>query len=135
MWRMHLVSSPVQKISNLTISPAQAVSKMTHFNHRQLHPLYNVFDLEGKLKPMHESWPFLPGTFCNGHPYIYRIHPEEVSLFTLCKVATGMRQVQIVNTCFGGDKIRWLHVYPWMLKYLNERYNRVIGHQGLAHFP
>ncbi len=105
-----------------------------HFNHGQLRCLYKAFDLKSLLELMDEKLAFPTGHFCNGHPCKYRIHPEEVFLYTLWKVATWMTQVQIVDTYFGGDKNWWMHAYPWMLKYLNKRYNRVIGHQGLAHF-
>ena len=70
----------------------------------------------------------------NGTPCNYRVHPEEVFLFTLCKVATGMTQVQIIDTYFGGDKTRWMYVYPWMLRYLDARYKNIVGHQGLSRF-
>ena len=69
-----------------------------------------------------------------GTPCRYRIHPEEVFLFTLCKVATGMTQVNIVDNYFGGDKTCWIFAYPWMLRYLDTRYQEIVGHQGLAQF-
>jgi hypothetical protein len=111
-----------------------AALKMTHFNHSQLRHFYKAFDLEGQLEPIDENLASPTGDFCNGHPCNYRIHPEEVFLYTLCKVATGMMQVQIVHTYFGGDKNWWTYAYQWMLKYLKERYNHVIVHQGLACF-
>jgi len=67
-------------------------------------------------------------------PCCYQIHPEEVFLFTLCRLATGMTQVHIVDTYFGGDKNRWVYAYPWMLRYIDTRYASVIGHQGLTRF-
>ena len=68
-----------------------------------------------------------------GHTY-YRIHPEEVFLFTLTKLATGLTNIMIVDTYFGGDYNRWTYGYPWMLRYLDERYKHVAGHQGLTRF-
>ncbi len=104
---------------------------MTCFNWSQLHRLYMAFDLKGMLKPMQEKLSIPMG---HGSPCCYQINPEEVFLFTLCRLATGMSQVRIVDTYFGGDKNRWTYAYPWMLKYLNERYVNIIGHQGLLRF-
>jgi hypothetical protein len=44
-----------------------------------------------------KCWPFLPFTFATA-TYNYRIHSEEILIHTLCKVATGMMQEQIVDT-------------------------------------
>jgi len=68
-----------------------------------------------------------------GHTY-YRIHPEEVFLFTLTKLATGLTNIMIVDTYFGGDYNHWSYGYPWMLRYLDERYKHIVGHQGLTRF-
>jgi hypothetical protein len=39
-----------------------------------------------------------------------------------------------VDSYIGGDTNRWTYAYPWMLKYLNERYLNIIGHQALTRF-
>jgi hypothetical protein len=119
------------RIDNLSDT---AALKMTRFNWSQLHRLYAAFDLEGLLELIQEKLSFPTGHAFYGTPCCYRIHPEEVLLFTLCRLATGMAQVRIVDTYLGGDKNRWTYVYPWMLKYLDERYANIIGHQGLARF-
>ena len=111
-----------------------AALKMTHFNHSQLRRLYELFDLESQLEPMSDKLAIPTGFNVNGTPCRYRIHPEEVFLFTLCKVATGMTQVNIVDNYFGGDKTRWVFAYPWMLRYLDTRYQEIVGHQGLTRF-
>ena len=108
--------------------------KMTHFNHSQLRRLYRLFDLESMLEPLADKLVIPTGFDTNGTPCNYRVHPEEVFLYTLCKVATGMTQVQIIDNYFGGDKTRWTYAYPWMLKYLDARYKNIIGHQGLTRF-
>ncbi len=76
-----------------------AALKMTHFNHSQLRRLYELFDLESQLEPMSDKLAIPTGFNVNGTPCRYRIHPEEVYLFMLCKVATGMTQVNIVEMC------------------------------------
>ncbi len=112
-----------------------AAHKMTHFFHGQLCRLYTAFDIESQLEPMQDKLSFPTRHFTNGTPCCYRIHPEEVFLFTLCRLAKGWSQVHIVDTYFSGDKIRWTYAYPWMLRYLDDRYTHiVIGHQGLTLF-
>ncbi len=66
-----------------------AAHKMTHFFHGQLRRLYAAFDLESQLEPMQDKLFFPMGHFTNGTPCCYRIHPEEVFLFTLCRLAKG----------------------------------------------
>ncbi len=118
-------------IDNLS---STAALKMTHFNWSQLRYLYAAFNLKHLLKPMQEKLSFPMGHTFYGTPCCYRIHPEEVFLFTLCRLATGMRQVRVVDSYLGGDKNRWTYAYPWMLMYLDKRYANIIGHQSLAHF-
>jgi hypothetical protein len=107
-----------------------AALKMTRVNWCQLHCLYTAFDLKGLLKPMQEKLAFLMWNVFNGAPCCYQIHPEEVFLFSLCRLAMGMLQVHIMDTYISGNKICWTCVYPWMLKYLNKRYVNIVGHQG-----
>ncbi len=111
-----------------------AALKMTRFNWCQLMHLYAAFDLDSQLEPMDDKLAFFTGHFYDGYACCYQIHPEEVFLFTLCRLATGMTQVHIVDTYFGGDKTRWSYTYPWMLRYLNTRYAHIVGHQGLTRF-
>ncbi len=95
-----------------------AALKMTRFNWCQLKHLYAAFILESQLEPMDDKLKFFTGHFYDGYACCYRIHPEEVFLFTLCRQSTGMTQVHIVDTYFGSDKTRWSYAYPWMLRYL-----------------
>ena len=108
---------------------------MTHFFHGQLRRLYTVFDLEGYLVQLNaDMLPFLMGytSSRSGSQCCYRIHPEEVFFFTMTKVATGLSNQWIVDMYIGGDYARWSYAYPWMIKYLDERYRDIIGHQGLT---
>jgi hypothetical protein len=102
--------------------------KMTHFSLSQLGHLYAHFGLAALAAGVGTTIPIF-----TGHTY-YRIHPEEVFLFTLTKLATGLSNHMIVDTYFGGDYNRWTYGYPWMLRYLDERYKHIAGHQGLTRF-
>jgi hypothetical protein len=108
---MLLCGSPVQRASESMTSPPCNIStyKMTHFYHGQLRHLYAAFDLQSQLGPMQDKLSFPTGHFTNGSPFCSRIRPEEVFLFTLCRLATGWMQVHIVDTYFGGDKNHWTH--------------------------
>ena len=50
----------------------------------------------------------------------------------MTKVATDLSNQRIVDMNIGGGYARWSYTYPWMLKYLDERYRDIIGHQGLT---
>jgi hypothetical protein len=102
--------------------------KMTHFSQSQLRHLCAHFDLVALAVGVGTMIPIF-----TGHTY-YRIHPEEVFLFTLTKLATGLSNHMIVDTYFGGDYNRWTYGYPCLLRYLDERYKHITGHQGLTRF-
>lgn len=111
---------------------------MAQFYHGPLHHLYEEFDLDGYLQSIDEELiPLEMGHFVDGYQTRYLIHPEELFLFTLTKLATGRTNSSIVDGFFGGDYTRWSYGYRWMLilKYINDRYYaNVIGHQGLARY-
>lgn len=109
--------------------------KMTHFYVDQLQRMYDMFGLEDFLANANEELvPLYTGHIAKGTPCRYLVHPEELFLFTLTKVATGRTNQSIVDEWFGGDYARWSHGYRWMLTYLDDRYENVVGHQGLARY-
>lgn len=109
--------------------------KMTHFYHDQLRLLYDQFDLVGHLASIGETMvPLYTGHFVRNTPCRYLLHPEEVFLFMMTKVATGRTNQSLVDEYFGGDYAKWSRAYPWMLRYLDDRYEDIIGHQGLTRF-
>ncbi len=107
-----------------------ATLKMTHFNWCQLSCLYMAFDIEGQLEPMSMKLTIPTGHFFNGSSCCYRVHLEEVFLFTLCRLAMSMTKLQIIDAYIGDDINRWTYAYPWMLKHLDERYSSIICHQS-----
>jgi hypothetical protein len=111
-----------------------AALKMTRFNWGQLRRLYVAFNLGGQLEPMQDKLFYPTGHVYNGTPCYYRIHPEEVFLNTLYRLATGLAQVQIMDMYIGGNTNRWTYAYSWMLNYLDQRYINIVGHQGLTYF-
>ena len=108
---------------------------MTHFYHGQLVCLYRLFDLDSFLRNIDETKvPLYTGHIVNNVPTRYLIDPEELFLFTLTKIATGRTNQSIIDEYFGGDYARWSFGYPWMLRYLDDKYIDIIGHQGLTRF-
>ena len=69
----------------------------------------------------------------------YNFDPEELFLYTLCVITSGMLKYRIVDMFFGGAYSRWSFGYRWMLQYLSQRYASIMGFQALlrwkAHFP
>ena len=116
------------------LSDVQA-HKMTHFYHGQLRRLYDLFDLEGYMASIGEyEIPLYTGNYTGNTPCRYLVPPEELVLFMLTKIATGRTNQSIIDEWFGGDYNRWSYGYRWMLRYLDDRYANIIGHQGLTRF-
>ena len=62
------------------------------------------------------------------------INPKEVFLFMRCNIGTGRTNQSIVDQYFGIDYSRWGLSYIWMLKYVDARYENIVGYQGLSRF-
>ena len=67
----------------------------------------------------------------NGAEKCYRIDPEELFLYSLTRLKTGMSQEMIVDHYFGGDYSRWSYRHCWMMLYLNRHYASIFGHKGI----
>ena len=109
----HEEAAPQQytRSKNLLLADPKDVQalKMTYFSQSQLRCLYAHFGLAAFAAGVGTTIPIF-----TGHTY-YRIHPEEVFLFTLTKLATCLTNVMIVDTYFDGDYNRWTYGYPWIL--------------------
>jgi hypothetical protein len=64
----------------------------------------------------------------------YCINTEELFLYTLTRIKTGMSQEMIVDHYFCKDYNRWASGYHWMIFYLDNRYYSIIGHEGILCF-
>ena len=51
---------------------------------------------------------------------------------TKCKL--GYANIALCKLIFGGNASRWSFGYPWILKYLDERYDRTISHEKLRDY-
>jgi hypothetical protein len=79
---------------------------MTHFNQGQLCQLYAHFGLAAFVVGVGTKIAIF-----TGHTH-YLIYVEEVFLFTITKLASGLSDHMIVNTYFGGDYNHWSYGYP-----------------------
>jgi hypothetical protein len=109
--------------------------KMTGFNVSQLRRLYHHFGLREFVQAHNETVLRIgTGHWSNGLEKCYRIHPEELFLFSLTKCKTGMTNERIIDMFFGGDYARWSHGFRWFMLYLDLRYRNIVGHAGLLRF-
>ena len=69
----------------------------------------------------------------NGHEY-YNFHPEELFLFLMMRCKKGWSNKDMCNWCFGGSACRWSYGFPWILRYLDDRYEDIIGHKNLERY-
>jgi hypothetical protein len=115
------------------LSDPEAI-RLTRFSHEQLCALYGYFGFEALLDPGEVTLRIPTGHFTRNSPCYYRVHPEEAFLFTMIKVATGLTNQHIVDNYFGGDYARWSKTYPFVLRYIDTRYEHIIGYAGLVRF-
>ena len=64
----------------------------------------------------------------------YHFDPEELFLFMMTKCKLGYANIALCKLIFGGNASRWSFGYPWILKYLDERYDRTISHEKLRDY-
>ena len=105
----------------------------TSFTKEQLRRIYRLFGLAQHAAQTNGYIRVFSGF------EVYKFHPEEMFLFLMTKCRTGHTNRHLCDHYFGGHQSRWSFGYPWMLRYLDERYEDTIGNQGLRrfidHFP
>ena len=100
----------------------------TSFRKDQLIQIYDQFELEDLANETNGRIRVF-----NGHEH-YCFHPEEIFLFLMTKCKTGLSNKIMCDLLFGGNACRWSYGFPWLLRYLDDRYEDIIGHQGLARY-
>jgi hypothetical protein len=103
----------------------------TGFKQGQLYEIYRLFGLEDVAnEEPHIGYIAVP----NGQGKYHRFPPEELFLFFLTRMRTGMEKKRLCNLIFGGSASRWSHGWNWIMKYLDERYSRTVSHQKLEDY-
>jgi len=100
----------------------------TSFRKEQLQRIYHKFGL-AQLAAQNHGFIRVP----TNHE-TYRFDPEELFLFLMTKCKTGLSNKVLCDLIFGGHASRWSFGYPWILRYLDERYKDTIGNQVLHRF-
>lgn len=100
----------------------------TSFRKSQLIRIYKHFNLENIATQQLGSI-----RVSNGSKY-YAFDPEEIFLFFMTKCKTGLSNKVMCDLIFGGNATRWSYGWRWILFYVDERYERVIGHEKLVDF-
>ena len=110
---------------------------MTGYSIAQLRILYRHFGLTDFVAA-HQETDLLIGTnhfdSVTGAEKCYRIDPEELFLYTLTRIKTGMTQEMIIDHYFGRDYACWSHGHRWLMLYLDARYVSILGHQGILRY-
>lgn len=100
----------------------------TSFTKPQLLRIYNQFGLD-QLAAHNNGFIRV----FTGHEF-HRFHPEEIFLFMMTKCKTGHSNKELCDLIFGGHASRWSYGYPWILEYLDIRYQRTLSHEKLRDF-
>ena len=136
--------SPLESSRSLLITPNQSIRfaswddgqcyAYTSFLGKDLRRIYNLFGLAN----IADAFGFIRishgGTNQRGEVCCYRFHAEELFLFFMTRCKKGLTITDMVNFIFGGHCNRWSYGWPWMLRYLDNRYRNILGHQGLLRF-
>jgi hypothetical protein len=64
----------------------------------------------------------------------YHFNPEELFLFMMTRCKLGNANTALCKLIFGGNASWWSFKYLWILKYLDERYDRTISHKKLRDY-
>lgn len=136
--------TPDEEARNLQFSPCRNIRfdswddqkclNYTSFRKDDLLRIYKLFDLENQCDQNGFIRVATGGVNQNNMPCCYRFNPEELFLFYMTRFKKGLTVVNMTNDIFGGDHNRWYYGWPWMLRYLDNRYKNIIGHQGVLRF-
>lgn len=108
----------------------------TGYRRQQLIRIYNAFGFREECMKSNKRFLTVSNHHVNagGYECKYRFHPEELFLFGMTRVRHGCSIKLLVNTVFGGYATRWSYGWPYFLIFLDERYDCILGHQGLMRY-
>ena len=118
-----------------TLRSDQEALKWTNFNIHQLTRLYEQFGLREYCETRNiEHIRVSTGHFHKGSECFYNHNPEELFLYSMARLASGLTQEHIIDNFIGGHYSRWSSGYRWFILYLNERYENILDNQGIMRF-
>jgi len=106
--------------------------QFTGFTQDQLYVIYGHFGLqEVAAAEPHIGYIAVP----SGSQGKYHIFPpQEIFLFFMARMRSGDDKKKLCTTIFGGHASRWSPGLNWVMKYLDERYERTISHRKLEDY-
>ena len=107
--------------------------KFTGFTQDKLYEIYGHFGLEevAEAEP-HIGYIAICSNSNNDKYHLFP--PEEIFLFFMTRMRTGDDRVKLCTNIFGGHATRWSPALNWMMKYLDDRYERTISHRKLEDY-
>ncbi len=106
--------------------------QFTGFQQGQLHEIYLHFGLEevADAEP-HIGYIAVP----SGSQGKYHLFPpQEIFLFFMTRMRTGDSKKKLCMTIFGGHASRWSPGLNWIMRFLDQRYERTISHRKLEDY-
>ena len=128
-------NKPRQRFTILQWSDKECYDR-TGFRQIQLQKIYNCFGLaevaaqnrDGRIRVYRKHYNQ------RNVRTAYTFDPEEIFLFFMTKFHTGDDNTKLCNEIFGGYVDRWKEGFPWMVRYIDNRYESVLGYQGLMRY-
>jgi hypothetical protein len=102
----------------------------TGFRREQIEEIYELFGLERHANTLPNTGKIRIWT---GFRYCH-FDPEELFLFVLVRCRTGYDNKHLSKHYFGGHASRWRVGFPWIVRYLDARYERTLSHAKLVDF-
>jgi hypothetical protein len=127
----HLSHRLARQYIGIDAWPAQETYDNTGFRPDQLRKVYGLFGLEDMANQEPHVGSILVPT---GHGRHYHFYPEELFMFLFVKCRTGHNNKHLCAYYFGGHAARWTFGFRWIVRYLDQRYQRTLSHEKLACF-
>ncbi len=106
--------------------------QFTGFQQDQLHEIYGHFGLEEVAAAEPHIGYIAVDSGSQGKYHLFP--PQEIFLFFMARMRTGDTKKNLCATIFGGHASRWSPGLNWMMKYLDQRYERTISHRKLEDY-
>ena len=105
--------------------------QFTGFTQDQLYDIYDLFGLE----EVAEAEPHIGYIAIHSHGNHHHLFPpQELFLFFMTRMRTGDSKKKLCSTLFGGHATRFSPAINWIMKYLDDRYERTISHWKLEDY-
>jgi hypothetical protein len=136
---------PEDEENNVTDRPRQNICfnswsdldcyQYTCFTKAQLRRIFNCFNIAALADPITGNIRVPTGQLNNrGIPCCYVFNQEELFLYFMLRMKSGDDHTKICKDIFGGNANRWSYAWRFIIFYLDNRYENIIGHQGLVRF-